>query len=291
MTNWRAALLFPGYPGVIVGLAIWLLPESPRWLLMKYDKEAATVALQKLRSGDVSAEIDSIVAAMEEEASLPKITFSDIRSDDNLRSRCIAGIGMQVAQQMTGVNCFLGFSTLIFRSAGITDTKNFNVWWTGIAVCGNVVGVALMDSKFGGRRLQLLLASALMILTLGCAAATHVAGLGAIWQKLFLAGYAFAFQSAWGLVPWVYPAEIFSMNERAKFVSLTVFSQYLINTLVNVISPFLVYESLTLMYSVFGCFSILNLVFVIFFVKETKGVPLEQVKQLFGGQPVKTMPA
>lgn len=291
MTNWQLAMLAPGYPGAFLCVAIWFLPESPRWIMMKHDKDAATVALRKFRSGDVTAEINSIAVTMEEEARMPKVTFSDMKTNTNLRNRCLVGVGMQIAQQMTGVNCFLGFSGSIFAAVGIEHPAKFGDTFTNIFFVGVVLGIALMDSRFSGRRTQLLLASVLMPLSLLGAAVTYSLDAGQMWQKICLGGYAFAFQFGWGLVPWVYPAEIFSMNERSKFVAVTMFSQYIINGLIYVVSAFLIYWSPTGMYLTFFGFCILNLLFVAFYVKETKGVPLEQVKQLFGGDISKTMPA
>lgn len=291
MTNWQLAMLTPGYPGAFLCVTIWLLPESPRWILMKHNKDAATNALRKLRSGDVSAEINSIATTMEEEAQMPKVTLSDMKTSVNLRNRCLVGVGMQIAQQMTGVNCFLGFSGPIFKAVGIQDAKGFGDTFTNIFLVGNLLGIFLMDSRYGGRRMQLLLASGIMPVALGGAAVTYMFDAGEMWQKICLGGYAFAFQFGWGLVPWVYPAEIFSMNERSKFVSVTMFTQYFINGLIYILSAFLIYWTPAGMYLVFFGLCALNILFVVFFVKETKGVPLEEVKQLFGGDVPKTMPA
>merc|ERR1712146_243560 len=98
--------------------------------------------------------------------------------------------------------------------------------------------------------------------------------------SVMLCVYAAGFQFAWGLVPWVYPSEIFTMSERIKSMSLAVFFQYAVNSFVYAIAPFLVQTSMAGTLYFFGSLCLLGLVFICACVKETKGVPLEMVPQL-----------
>jgi len=89
---------------------------------------------------------------------------------------------------------------------------------------------------------------------------------------------------AWGTVPWVYPSEIFSMAERQKAMGLAVFFQYGVNTLVYFTSPIMIHWTIVGTMVIFGFCNLLGLVFVCLCVKETKGIPLEMVPDLFEGK-------
>merc|ERR1719468_969799 len=93
--------------------------------------------------------------------------------------------------------------------------------------------------------------------------------------------YGVGFQFAWGTVPWIYPAEIFSMNEKEKAVSIAVCLNYVANAAVVIITPFLMTWSTPGTLFFFGALNCVNFMFVWVFVRETKGVPLEHVPQLF----------
>eukprot|EP00419_Tripos_fusus_P005747 CAMPEP_0172678990 /NCGR_PEP_ID=MMETSP1074-20121228/15762_1 /TAXON_ID=2916 /ORGANISM="Ceratium fusus, Strain PA161109" /LENGTH=221 /DNA_ID=CAMNT_0013497099 /DNA_START=1 /DNA_END=666 /DNA_ORIENTATION=+ len=93
--------------------------------------------------------------------------------------------------------------------------------------------------------------------------------------------YGVGFQFAWGTVPWIYPAEIFSMREKETAVSIAVCLNYVANAAVVIITPFLMTWSTPGTLFFFGALNCLNFVFVSLFVKETKGVPLEEAPRLF----------
>jgi len=94
--------------------------------------------------------------------------------------------------------------------------------------------------------------------------------------------FGIGFQLAWGMIPWVYPSELFSMAEKGKAMSLAVFCQYVANAIVFYVTPMMMGWSFVGTLFIFACLNVVNLIFVATFVKETKGVPLEQVPALFG---------
>merc|ERR1712110_690748 len=114
-------------------------------------------------------------------------------------------------------------------------------------------------------------------------------GLGALfdWSHSFVLTLVcligFTWQCAWGMIPWVYPSEIFTMAERDRATSLAVFAQYASNAVLMLVVPH-IQKALGFagMLYFFGAFNLLNLAFVAACVKETKGVPLEDIPKLFG---------
>merc|ERR1712217_1003174 len=136
-------------------------------------------------------------------------------------------------------------------------------------------------SKWGGRRSQLLAASAIMGPPLLLAATAVEQGWTPYLTMAMIFLYGGGFQLAWGMVPWIYPAEIFSMAEKESAIALAVFVNYMFNSLIVYITPMLMLWST---YGTFYSFAGLNIfcgLFVFFFIKETKGVPLEMIPALF----------
>merc|ERR1711937_929028 len=101
--------------------------------------------------------------------------------------------------------------------------------------------------------------------------------------------FGFGFQLAWGIIPWFYPAELFSMTERERALSLSTFSGFLMNVVVNQVTLPLMSWSFPGTFLIFGILNVTNCIFVLTCVKETKGVPLEDIPALFGGAAAKKM--
>merc|ERR1711976_253458 len=135
----------------------------------------------------------------------------------------------------------------------------------------------------GGRRKQLNGAAALMGPALIIGAIAGWAGWSAQVSKIALFVFGFGFQVAWGIVPWFYPAELFTMREREAALSLSTFAGFAMNVVIGMITLPLMQWSSYGTFLIFGIMNMTNVVFVLACVKETKGVPLEDIPALFGG--------
>merc|ERR1712217_466864 len=156
----------------------------------------------------------------------------------------------------------------------------------GTQVIGILIGIYLIDSNsmLGGRRYMFVIAALLMafpMLIASMAVAWNWAGALIVVMVLI---YGFGFQVAWGPVPWVYAAEIFSNAERDAANGLAVGVEYGANAVILFLSPFLVSWSITKSLLMFGTLNVLIATFCFFYVTETKGVPVELVPALFGGE-------
>merc|ERR1719282_265897 len=228
--------------------------------------------------------------ASEEEARQGEIGYKELFSNRNSFRRVFAACYLQVAQQLTGVNAFLSYLTKIFEGAGVPKDQinaipgyaiNFNL----LMLVGCIIGLLLIDSAYGGRRIQLLGATMIMGPPLVIAGISKLYD-GPGWiavAALFL--YGPGFQVAWGIIPWVYPSEIFAMNEKEKAMGLATFFVFAMNFVINKITPTLLEASAGWTFVFFGLLNISNFVFVLFCIKETKGVAAEDVKSLFDARP------
>lgn len=298
ITDWKQGFLIPGYFGLLVGVLAWACPESPRFLCDRYGKDRARAALQAVRQGDVERELEFMDQCLQEEKALGVISYSDLFLKPGLRKRLFVACWLQIAQQLTGVNAFLGFQTDIFKAAHyepdqinkIPGGPSFIVQI--VFVFGCVTGLALVDSKIGGRKCQLLSAAVFMGPPLILSAVIEFTASEDSSQHRIVAYcvwvFAFGFQMAWGIIPWFYPAELFAMQERERALSVSTFCGFLFNVIVGVVTRILFNWSRGGMFLIFGLLNISNILFVTFMMKETKGVPLEDIPGLFDGSEKQT---
>jgi sugar porter (SP) family MFS transporter len=285
--DWKQGFLLPGYAGLLVGLAVWLCPESPRFVIDRFGKDAGRPVLQRVRRGDVEAELEFVAKNLEEEKQAGSVAFKELFTKPGLRLRVFTACYLAVAQQFTGINAFLGFQTDIFKAAGADADKIDSLGGPAMMfqvtmMIGCILGLILIDSRFGGRRKQLIGAAAFM----GPALFIGSVALWANWSSqislIALFVFGFGFQLAWGIVPWFYPAEIFTMREKESALSLSTCSNFAANVVVNQIAMPLMRFSPPGTFLIFAVLNITNVVFVLACVKETKGVPLEDIPAMFG---------
>jgi len=287
--SWSQGFLIPGYFGLAVGLGAWACPESPRYLMDNGKKDQAIAALKRVRTGDVTEEIEFIEKCLDEEKKAGQVGYMELFTTPGLRFRLFVACYLQAAQQLTGVNAFLGFQSDIFKAGGykedqinnIPDGPAFIVQMVFIVGC--ITGLALIDSPYGGRKLQLLGASFFMGPPLLIAAFTRFADGNGQIVAIMVFIFSFGFQAAWGIIPWFYPAELFQMKERERALSVSTFCGFLFNLLVGMVTKALYEWSPGGMFLIFGLLNVSNCIFVAVCMQETKGKSLEEIPAMFDG--------
>lgn len=284
--DWRVGMLLPGVAGLAVALGVWLAPESPRYVMAKRGFEEGALVLAKVRAGSVDDEAADVIKQLESERSAGQVGWLDLvvgsESHPSLRRRVLIACWLQFAQQFTGMNMVIMFSADVFKLMGFENPFGPNIAFTALQVVGIVVGLALLDSKWGGRRVQLALVTATICPLLVLVGLASQFGWSTRLELALLCLFAFTWQLAWGMIPWVYPSELFTMAERDRATSLAVFVQYAANAALTFVVPQLL-DALGFagMVWFFAAFNALNLVVIAACVKETKGIPLEDVPYLF----------
>ncbi|GAA5897306.1 hypothetical protein JCM8208_003783 [Rhodotorula glutinis] len=303
--------------GLILGIGLFFLPDSPRYFVKRGDLDKARDVLVRLRgqpadSKLVEVELAEIVANAEVEARLvPTNTWysswaacfsgSVFNSNSNLR-RTILGTSLQMMQQWTGVNFIFYYSTPFLQSTGaIDDAFLISMIFTIVNVCSTPISFYTVE-KFGRRPLLIWGAFGMMIcqfltaiigVTVGFnktfvneageTLATNVSAVNA--QVAFIAIFIFFFASTWGPGAWVLIGEIFPLPIRSRGVALSTASNWLWNTIIAVITPYMVGSDRgnlrSSVFFVWGGLCSCAFVYAYFLVPETKGLSLEQVDQLF----------
>ncbi|MCQ2055785.1 MAG: sugar porter family MFS transporter [Fibrobacter sp.] len=287
---WQVMFWIEIIPAVIYGIAILLLPESPRYLVHKGRLNEARGILQKLHYDNADLVLYSINSSFKnkETARLADLfEFSD--GTRRLAPIVWAGLGLAILQQLVGINVIFYYGTLLWQSVGFAegDSFLFSLISSAINLVMTIIAILLIDKI--GRKPLLVIGSIGMTCTLAvmglCFSVGINANLGIIGESGLIALiasnlYVAFFAATWGPVMWVMLGEMFNNRIRAVAIAVCGLAQWLANFIVSFSFPILSGQDgigpgpTYLLYSAFALFS---LFFVIFYVPETNGKTLEQM--------------
>jgi SP family sugar:H+ symporter-like MFS transporter len=282
---------------------MFILPETPRFLVRagKLDKAHRSLARIRRLAPDHPAvihEVQEVRANHEFESSLGKASYLDCFKPPILK-RQFTGMALQALQQLTGINFIFYYGTKYFQNAGFTSGFVISMITSAINVASTIPGMYAVD-RFGRRPLLLwgaigMCVSQLIVAVVGTVSTGQDAS-GVIYVKnlagqkaavAFVCIYIFFFASTWGPLAWVVTGEIYPLKTRAKSLSMSTATNWLLNWAIAYSTPYLVnygpgYANLQskIFFVWFGC-CFICIAFVWFFIYETKGLSLEQVDQLY----------
>jgi MFS transporter, SP family, sugar:H+ symporter len=139
--------------------AVWLIPESPRWLLSRRRKADALKALVYMRKGSsneagAATEIELIDLAMQEEKQNHEATsYVDCFKGTNLRCTLVA-VGVQVLQQAQGNSFTTTYLVIFLQQVGVKQPLLINVAKTAVNLGATVTTFFLTD-KIGRRPMMM----------------------------------------------------------------------------------------------------------------------------------------
>lgn len=277
---WRMMLGLAAVPSIILALAMWRLPSSPRWLVARGSMDKARNVLGRIRrSSEIDAEVKEI------ERSLEKQKGSGVLlSHPMLRMALFVGIGLAVFQQLTGINTVIYYAPTIFEFAGF-KTAGFSILATvGVGlvnVAFTLLAIRLIDRV--GRRPLLLVGVAGQIVglvILGLAFQLHqLARFIGYIAVASLAIYVASFAIGLGPVFWLMISEIYPLKVRGAAMSLATVVNWGVNLAVAV-------TFLTLVgavgrpgtFWIYAGIGIAAWLFFYFLVPETRGKSLEEIE-------------
>jgi MFS transporter, SP family, xylose:H+ symportor len=280
-TGWRLMLASCAIPAALFFALLLVVPETPRWLVMKGRIEDAKKVLTRIAG---EAEARSVIRDIQ--GSL-NVTSSNLFAFGGLV--LFVGIMLSVFQQVIGINAVLYYAPLMFKNMGAsTDSALLQTIIVGVA---NIVFtlVALVTVDRWGRKPLLVLGALVMAVsmtTLGFLFSSGNVGTAALVAVVaYIAGFALS----WGPVVWVLLSEIFPNAIKGKAMALAVAMQWIANLFVS--WSFKVLDGNSVLnamfnhgfsYWIYGAMSVLAALFVLRFVPETKGRTLEAIQDLWG---------
>lgn len=285
---WRWMFLTAAIPAVIYGMAAWTIPESPRYLIAQGREQEAAIILTKIVDSNVSSKIADIRKTILKDR---KPHLSDLfGKSGRLLPIVWIGIGLSVLQQFVGINVIFYYSSVLWRAVGFSEQDSLKLTIiTGVVnIITTLIAITFID-KFG-RKPLLLVGSIGMTVTLGTLtvifgnAALDTSGnptlIGSAGIIALIAAnlYVFCFGFSWGPVVWVLLGEMFNNKIRTSALSIAAAVQWIANFVVSTtFPPLLQYFGLGVAYGLYTISAAISIFFVAFFIKETKGMELEQM--------------
>lgn len=152
--NWRWMLGLETLPAILYFACLYLVPESPRWLLMQGRDEEALAILEKTNGTEQARlVIETVREQIEQEAGQAQASFKDLLKP-SLRLVMTIGISVAILQQITGINSVFFYAPMIFEQSGIgTDASFMQAILVGLTnLVFTIVAMSLID-KLGRRPL------------------------------------------------------------------------------------------------------------------------------------------
>ena len=281
---WRLMLGTALIPSTVFFLLLFLIPETPRWLVKAGRDAEAMDVLRRSGSADHFAEIKQTLVTHRHGA------WRDLMGS-GLFTALMVGIGLAVLQQFCGINNVTTYIQVIFEKAGIELTDGlFKGMFVGLVFfVFTFVAIATVD-RLGRRKLMLFGTAAMAVILFALAwafrliterelahqSATSAGLLVFILVLAYIATFAFTL----GPVVWVLLSEIYSNFIREKVLSIASCALWMATFLVVLITPFLL--NLSPVFNVlFGSLKVAGFFLLLKWLPETNGLPLEEMDALW----------
>ncbi|KAL4894950.1 general substrate transporter [Aspergillus ambiguus] len=295
-SQWQIPIGLQLVPGALMGLGMFTMDESVRWLLARGKTDQAWKSMTWIRAGDgddVAEEFDAIRHGIEEERhATAGFRMTELLEKPNRNRLLIAG-GLFLAQQSTGATALAYFGPQFFSI--LVGPGDQNLLLTGIFGAIKVVACGLfvlfMSDRFGRKPVLIIGAAFQSACMIATAAVVNVypahndgpvtsAGMATV-ALIYLDIIAYNF--SWGPLPWPCTSEIFPTRIREPGVGFGVASQWLFNFVWSFSTPYIMAAMHWGTFLLFGLLDILIVLFSIFCLKETVNKSLEEINAMFEG--------
>ena len=269
---WRWMVGIEAVPALIYLIGIFTVPKSPRWIILRYKDFDQANAIQQTLGG--------AIFSSEKEVSLQKTTTEKLFSKKYQLPLLLAFL-IAFFNQLSGINAFLYYAPRIFEIAGLgADSALLSSVGIGLTnLLFTLLGLYLIDRV--GRKKLLFMGSIGYILSL-----TSI-GLAFLneWEGLVVPAFLFVFIASHaigqGAVIWVFISEIFPDRMRAQGQAFGSSTHWVLAALITLFMPTALaqFENPGYIFFLFGGMMVLQLLFVLFMMPETKGVSLDALQK------------
>lgn len=271
---WRWMIGMEAIPAIIYTFMIFTVPKSPRWLLTKKNDREQAVKYIKLifTDSDVETQVSQIMS--NEKAS----NASETIFIKKYRFPLILAFLIAFFNQFSGINAFLYYAPRIFEEAGLGSSTAL-LSSIGIGVTNMIftlIGLSLIDKL--GRRQLMYVGSVGYIISLSLVSAAFYFGWSGMAVPIFLFLFIASHAIGQGTVIWVFISEIFPTHLRANGQSFGSSTHWVLAAIIPSLVPVL-FSTIggSMVFAIFACMMILQLIFVWRMMPETKGKTLEEI--------------
>jgi MFS transporter, SP family, sugar:H+ symporter len=291
---WRWMYLMQALPAAIFLIALFFIPESPRYLVSKGRDADATTVLTDLFGSDIARtkleEIRGTFSADHRPQLSDVLAPAGTKGFLGMRPIVWVGIMLAVFQQLVGINVIFYYGATLWQLAGFSENDSLliNIVSGAVSIAACFVTIAVIDKI--GRKPLLLIGSAGMAVTLfvmvyafshgsldaeGSLVLSKELGMLAVVAANL---YVIFFNVSWGPVMWVMLGEMFPNQIRGSALAVAGFFQWFANFLVAFSFPAMAAWSLTGSYVFYGVCAVISFFLVQKFIVETKGKELEEMQ-------------
>ena len=287
---WRWMFWMELIPAIVFLVALFFIPESPRYLVTKGERDKAHSVLHRL-FGDATAnrKVGEIETSISNDHA-PRLSDLLDRNTGKIRRIVWVGIGLAVFQQLVGINVVFYYGAVLWQAVGFSesDALKINILSGAISIASVLLAIALIDRV--GRKPLLLIGSIGMAVTLAIMSLAFMSG-SLVDGKLQLSDsaglaalisaniYVAFFNFSWGPVMWVMLGEMFPNQIRGSGLAVSGFAQWVANFGITMTFPIMLASvGLTGAYGFYAISAAISVVFVWMMVRETKGLELEQME-------------
>ncbi|MGB5951035.1 MAG: sugar porter family MFS transporter [Ornithinimicrobium sp.] len=286
-TAWRWMFGVEAVPAAAFFLLLFLVPESPRWLMAVGRKDEAREIIGRLSADEEEAKFqrDEIEGALEDDEATPNVKFFTMAH----RKVILLAFAIAAFNQLGGINAVLYYAPAIFEDAGLGESAAF-LSSAGVGL-GNMVatiGALYLIDKVG-RRWLMKVCSFGYVITLGTLTVMFFlyegsfTGFSSVIVVTMVVAFVGVHAFGQGAVIWVFIAEIFPTAIRARGQSFGALTHWAFAAAISWSFPAIAGNlGGGVAFGGFLFFGILMTFWTLKIMPETKGVPLEEMEATLG---------
>lgn len=288
--RWPTLLAMTIVPAIFQVVTLPICPETPKYLLLNRGKEVdAQRSLTWLRgSVSVTEEMNEMRAEFEAVKLVPKATMKELFTNSALRIPLIISLTMMLAQQLSGINAIMYFSTQIFKDAHLKpdDAQYATLGMGGLNVFMTVVSLFLVEKA--GRKTLLLVGFAGMtidvFILIFAMVYSQESDFASYMCIVLILIFIILFASGPGSIPWFLVGELFNQSARPMATSLAVMVNWAANFSVGLGFPLIKDAIGPYVFVIFTVCLALSTLFIYKKVPETKNKTIEEISAMFRQQ-------
>ena len=276
---WRWMLGIQAVPSLVFFVMVFMVPESPRWLVKNGQSADAKTVLISIGESNPAAALRSIEESLYTGAG----TVRENLFNGNYNKPIMYVVALAMFNQLSGINAIMYYAPRIFEMTGLArDTALLQAVSIGVTnMVFTLLAISVID-KFG-RKTLLIIGSIGMVIALGLVTWTfYTQDFGGYAVMFYLVGFIAFFAFSQGAVIWVFMSEIFPNKVREQGQTLGSFTHWIMAVIVSWIFPIIAESSENggfYSFLLFTAMMFLHGIFAWKVIPETKGKSLEGIQK------------
>jgi len=297
--EWRWMFGVEAIPAAAFFFLLRRTPRSPRWLLARGQEEEARLVLERVGVDTEGEGVDAEIREIKASLDLERHNLREPFFQRKYMTPILLAVAIAAFNQLSGINAILYYSRRVFESAGFGESASLlnSVGLGAVNLVFTIAALSVID-HFGRKKLMLV-GSIGYIISLGVTAAAFYTQSSLIENEegemvrqftqsggwvvfvsllVFIASHAFG----QGAVIWVFLSEIFPNRIRARGQALGSFTHWFMAAAISWTFPMFAQASGGHTFAFYAVMMVLQLIWVLRVMPETKGVALEDIQKRLG---------